>query len=166
MTMIALIERWCVLSKCQDDSLRIVFVERRRISRVEGACVRFVLKGVESCWACVRFVLKGVESCNIASFELTRVTSHKMIACRCVIRSTQDLTRVKSHKMIACRCVSRTHTSDESQDDSMPMCHSNADESQDDSMPMCQNSHESQDDKQDDAHVGNNISAKYPRRIL
>jgi hypothetical protein len=32
------------------------------------------------------------------------------------------------HKMIACRCVIRTHTSEESQDDSMPMCHSNSHE--------------------------------------
>jgi hypothetical protein len=38
--------------------------------------------------------------------------------------------------MIACRCVIRTHTSEESQDDSMPMCHSKSHESQHVSMTM------------------------------
>jgi hypothetical protein len=57
------------MSKSQDDDcMTIVSIEDHRISRVKGACVRVVLKGVRASrvkGACVRVVLKGVRASRV-----------------------------------------------------------------------------------------------------
>jgi hypothetical protein len=65
----------------------------------------------------------------VEMFEM-EIVEKKGTSCRRLSHAdvSFERTRVTSHKMIACRCVIRTHTSDESQDDSMPMCHSNSHE--------------------------------------